>query len=65
MMGLLLKNLVVYVLKRLIDKWLFPKLQEMADDTPNKIDDILVSPKAVENAKKMIYLGIDRIKEKV
>jgi len=61
----LLKSLLATVLKKLIDKWLFPHLQAMAEQSENKIDDVLVDPGVVANAKKMIHLGIDRIKDKV
>ena len=64
MMGIILRNIVTILLKKLVDKWLFPKLQELADSSENKIDDVLVDPEVVANTKKMIHLGIDKIKEK-
>jgi len=65
MISLLIKNLVVMLLKKLIDKWLFPELQKLAESSENKIDDILIDAEVVENAKKMIHLGIDKVKEKL
>ena len=64
-MGFLFKNLIVLILKKLITKYVFPKLTELAESSENKIDDILVDPEIVDNAKKMILLGVDKIKEKV
>lgn len=65
MISIIFKNLVALILKKLIDKYLFPKLKELADHSDNKIDDVLVEPEIVENTKKMIHLGIDKIKDKV
>lgn len=64
-MKALLKKLGVALMKKLIRRWLVPELQAFAASTENKIDDILVDKENVENALKMIDLGIDKIAEKI
>lgn len=65
LMKALLKKLGVALMKKLIRRWLVPELQAFAASTENKIDDILVDKENVENALKMIDLGIDKIAEKI
>ena len=65
MLKALAKKLGITILKKLIRKWLVPELQKLAKGTDNKIDDILVDKENVENALKMIDLGIDRVAKNI
>jgi len=65
MIAIIARGLIVMILKKLINKYLFPELKKLAEASENKIDDVLTDHDIVENSKKLINLGIDKINERL